>query len=106
MFVCVSVCVCVCCKYLHLNYTYSSLSKVGEFGKSRDLSNASHYISSGGKIPVRWTAPEAMYYQKYSTTSDIWSYGCLLYEIWSLGRMPFREFTNAEVGIVLNGDQQ
>ena len=64
---------------------------------SRDLADAEYYISHGGKIPVRWTSPEAMYYRKYSTASDVWSYGCLLYEIWSLGRQPFKDCSNTEV---------
>ena len=34
---------------------------------------------------------------KYSTASDVWSFGCVMYEIWSLGHMPFEELTNAEV---------
>ena len=46
---------------------------------------------------MKWTAPEAIHYKKYSVASDVWSYGCLLYEIWSLGYKPFEETTNAKV---------
>ncbi len=64
---------------------------------SRDLSNEDYYISTGGKIPLRWTAPESLYYMKYSTASDVWSYGCVLYEIWSLGTKPYYRIKNEEV---------
>ena len=64
---------------------------------SRDLQDADYYVSSGGLIPVRWTAPEAVHFKKYSTASDIWSYGCVLYEIWSLGTKPFEGIGNVEV---------
>ncbi|XP_065899814.1 ephrin type-A receptor 4a-like [Dysidea avara] len=69
------------------------ICKIADFGMSRDLLNENYYITSGGKIPVKWTAPEALHYQKYSIQSDVWSYGCVLYEIWSMG---YEELSGAE----------
>ena len=76
-------------------------SQVADFGMSRDLEDESYYVSQGGKIPVKWTAPEAIHYKKYSTASDVWAYGCLLYEIWSVGYKPFEGKRNMEVMITM-----
>ena len=65
-----------------------------------DLADDDYYVSHGGKIPVKWTAPEALRYKKHSTASDVRSYGCVLYEIWSLGHTPFGNRENIEVTTV------
>jgi len=49
---------------------------------------------------VKWTAPEALNYRKYSISSDVWSYGVLLYEIWAMGTKPFKDCTNNEVSSI------
>uniref|UniRef100_A0A1X7SVY7 Protein kinase domain-containing protein n=1 Tax=Amphimedon queenslandica TaxID=400682 RepID=A0A1X7SVY7_AMPQE len=74
----------------------TGICKIADFGMSRDLKDESYYISQAKKIPIKWTAPEALHYKKYSSASDVWSYGALMYEIWSLGHKPFENSTNQE----------
>lgn len=69
-----------------------------DFGLSRELEEENYYVSrKGAMIPVKWTAPEALNYRKYSTASDVWSYGCLMYEIWSIGHKPYESDSNINV---------
>lgn len=68
--------------------------KIGDFGMSRNLEDSNYYITHGGKIPVKWTAPEALNFMKYSTASDVWSFGAVMYETWSLGVKPFDGYSN------------
>ena len=64
---------------------------------ARDLLDENYYVTRAGRVPVKWCAPEVINYMKYTTASDMWSYGCVLYEIWSFGHKPYTEQTNAEV---------
>ena len=75
--------------------------QVADFGLSRELTEADYYVSSGGQIPVKWTAPDALHFRKYSTASDVWSFGCVMYEIWSLGHKPFEDCSNLQVRMII-----
>lgn len=51
----------------------------------------------GGKIPIRWTAPEAIAYGKFSSASDVWSYAIVMWEVMSYGERPYWEMSNQDV---------
>ncbi|XP_067050795.1 ephrin type-B receptor 1-B-like isoform X2 [Acropora muricata] len=74
--------------------------KVSDFGLSRELADDnpdSEYVTQGGKIAVRWTAPEALQSRKFSSASDVWSYGVLVWEIMSFSDRPYWEWNNYNV---------
>lgn len=58
------------------------------------------FFLQGGKIPIRWTAPEAIQYRKFSSASDAWSYGIVMWEVMSYGERPYWEMSNQDVSSV------
>ena len=54
-------------------------------------------ILQGGKIPVRWTAPEAIAYRKFTTSSDVWSFGVVIWEVLAYGERPYWNWSNPDV---------
>ncbi|EPY75334.1 hypothetical protein CB1_001695008 [Camelus ferus] len=73
-------------------------SRKKAFGKSRSITLHSELaFLTGGKIPIRWTAPEAIAYRKFSSASDAWSYGIVMWEVMSYGERPYWEMSNQDV---------
>ncbi|KAM8762638.1 tyrosine-protein kinase Fes/Fps [Acanthopagrus schlegelii] len=71
--------------------------KISDFGMSRQQDDGV-YSTEGGlrQIPVKWTAPEALNYGRYTTQSDVWSFGVLLWETFSMGMTPYTSMTNQQ----------
>ncbi|KAK2827763.1 hypothetical protein Q7C36_018689 [Tachysurus vachellii] len=68
----------------------SLVAKICDFGLARDIMNDSNYVVRGNaRLPVKWMSPESIFECLYTVQSDVWSYGILLWEIFSLGRNPY-----------------
>ncbi|XP_056130568.1 ephrin type-A receptor 2a isoform X2 [Lampris incognitus] len=104
-------------KYLSdMNYVHRDLAarnilvnsnlecKVSDFGLSRVLEDDPEgtYTTRGGKIPIRWTAPEAIEYRKFTSASDVWSFGIVMWEVMAFGERPYWDMSNHEVMKVIN----
>ncbi|XP_013886443.1 tyrosine-protein kinase SRK2 [Austrofundulus limnaeus] len=74
----------------------NNICKVADFGLARVFMKEyeSVYEIKGGKLPVKWTAPEAFNDNRFTIKSDVWSFGILLYEIMTFGQMPYPGMTN------------
>ncbi|XP_028814907.1 tyrosine-protein kinase Lyn-like isoform X2 [Denticeps clupeoides] len=75
----------------------SLLCKIADFGLARIIEDDTYTAKEGAKFPIKWTAPEAINYGSFTIKSDMWSFGILLYEIVTYGRMPYPGMSNSEV---------
>uniref|UniRef100_A0A8D2KV63 receptor protein-tyrosine kinase n=1 Tax=Varanus komodoensis TaxID=61221 RepID=A0A8D2KV63_VARKO len=65
--------------------THGKVAKICDFGLARDIMNDSNYVVRGNaRLPVKWMSPESLFEGTYTIKSDVWSYGILLWEIFSL----------------------
>ncbi|XP_051276456.1 tyrosine-protein kinase ITK/TSK [Dicentrarchus labrax] len=71
--------------------------KVSDFGMTRFVLDDQYTSSQCSKFPVKWSAPEVIKYCKFSSKSDVWSFGVLMWEVYNEGRLPYENRTNAEV---------
>ncbi|XP_073465869.1 LOW QUALITY PROTEIN: high affinity nerve growth factor receptor [Aquarana catesbeiana] len=71
--------------------------KIGDFGMSRDIYSTDYYRVGGRTmLPIRWMPPESILYRKFTTESDIWSFGVVLWEIFTCGKQPWYQLSNTE----------
>ncbi|XP_047986855.1 NT-3 growth factor receptor-like isoform X1 [Leguminivora glycinivorella] len=79
--------------------------KIADFGMSRDVYTCDYYKMGGERpMPVRWMSPESIVYARFTHESDVWSYGVVLWEIYSRGKQPFYGHTNYDASkLILQG---
>ncbi|KAH0508991.1 Tyrosine-protein kinase SYK [Microtus ochrogaster] len=78
-------------------------AKISDFGLSKALRADENYYKAQthGKWPVKWYAPECINYYKFSSKSDVWSFGVLMWEAFSYGQKPYRGMKGSEVSAML-----
>ena len=65
--------------------------KISDFGMSRLVPADEVYVlTSHGLLPIRWMAAESIFHREFTTLSDLWSYGVVLWEIFTFGTSPYK----------------
>ncbi|XP_022091012.1 tyrosine-protein kinase Yes-like [Acanthaster planci] len=75
----------------------NNVVKVADFGLARMIEDTEYTARQGAKFPIKWTAPEAAMYGRFTIKSDVWSFGILLTELVTHGRIPYPGMMNMEV---------
>ncbi|XP_053994757.1 tyrosine-protein kinase Btk29A isoform X4 [Hylaeus volcanicus] len=71
--------------------------KVADFGLARYVLDDQYTSSGGTKFPIKWAPPEVLNYTRFSSKSDVWAYGVLMWEVFTCGKMPYGRLKNTEV---------
>nr|BAG55512.1 protein tyrosine kinase HTK16 [Hartaetosiga gracilis] len=91
-------------KYVHRDLATRNIlltnelrAKISDFGLSRAYEDNYYQASAGGRWPVRWYALECIHYGKFTSQSDVWSFGVTLWEIWTDGDMPYGTMNGQQI---------
>uniref|UniRef100_A0A8C2U8D7 Cytoplasmic tyrosine-protein kinase BMX n=1 Tax=Coturnix japonica TaxID=93934 RepID=A0A8C2U8D7_COTJA len=71
--------------------------KLSNFGMTRFVLDDLYVSSLGTKFPVKWSAPEVFHFTKFSSKSDVWAFGILMWEVFTLGKQPYELYDNMQV---------
>ncbi|XP_076467767.1 tyrosine-protein kinase Btk-like [Babylonia areolata] len=75
----------------------NSQVKVADFGLTRYVLDDEYQSSAGTKFPVKWSPPEVLQYTRFSSKSDVWAFGVLMWEVFTCGQMPYHNKRNVDV---------
>jgi serine/threonine protein kinase len=67
--------------------------KISDFGLTRKMDSQSMYVSQGGRVAIKWAAPEALTDQQYTNASDVWSFGIVMWEVMTFAETPYGDWT-------------
>ncbi|KAM3940248.1 tyrosine-protein kinase SYK isoform 2-T2 [Leptodactylus fuscus] len=83
-------------------------AKISDFGLSKAIGSDENYYKakSCGKWPVKWYAPECINYYKFSSKSDVWSFGVLMWEAYSYGQKPYKGMKGGEVSLMIESGKR